>query len=129
MKGSKRSWVLDWPQVPDVWLVLSGTNLARHETLLLQDPDFKLQERPSMSPRRMFMLSNIFEAPFFDQPGLTNPNIYPTTRNSTTIRRNANAPTTKHHKKRESACNIKRTVLGVTVLPFPGLGAIISLES
>jgi hypothetical protein len=35
VKGSKRSWVLDWPQVPDVWLVLSGTNLICEETLLL----------------------------------------------------------------------------------------------
>jgi hypothetical protein len=51
VKGTKRSWVLDWPQVPDVWPVLSGTNLTRQETLLLQDAGFKLQERLSMSPR------------------------------------------------------------------------------
>jgi hypothetical protein len=30
---------------------------------------------------------------------------------------------------KESAHNIKGTVIGITVLPFPGLGAIISLES
>jgi hypothetical protein len=35
VKGSKRSWVLDWPQVPDAWPVLSGTNLTCKETLLL----------------------------------------------------------------------------------------------
>jgi hypothetical protein len=28
VKGTKCSWVLDWPQVPDVWPVLSGTNLT-----------------------------------------------------------------------------------------------------
>jgi hypothetical protein len=128
VKGTKRLWVLDWPQVPNVWLVLSGTNLTRQETLLLQDAGFKLQERPSMSPRRMFMLSNLFEAPVFDHPGLPNPDIYPTTRNSKSIRWNANAPTAEHRNKWESARNIKGTVLGVTVLPFPGLGAIISLE-
>jgi hypothetical protein len=129
VKGSKRSWVLDWPQVPDVWPILSGTNLTRQETLLLQDAGFTLQERPAMSPRRMFTLSSRFEAPFFDHPGPANPDIYPTTRNSKCIRRNANAPTIEHRNKWESARNIKGTVLGVIVLPFPGLGAIISLES
>jgi hypothetical protein len=52
MKVDTRLWILDWPQVPNVWLVLSGTNLTRQETLLLQDAGFKLQERPSISPRR-----------------------------------------------------------------------------
>jgi hypothetical protein len=33
VKGTKHSWVLDWPQVPDVWPVLSGTNLTCEETL------------------------------------------------------------------------------------------------
>jgi hypothetical protein len=129
VKGSKCSWVLDWPQVPDVWPILSGTNLTHEETLLLQDVGFKLQERPSMSPRCMFTLSNLFEAPVFDQPGPPNPDIYPTTRNSKSFRRNANAPTAEHRNKWESSRNIKGTVLGVTVLPFPSLGAIISLKS
>jgi hypothetical protein len=129
VKGTKCSWILDWPQVPDVWHVLSGTNLTRQEILLLQDAGFKLQERPSISPRHMFMLSNLFAAPFFDHPGLPNPDIHPTTRNSKSIRRNVNAPTAEHRNKWENACNIKGTVLGVTILPFPGLGAIISLES
>jgi hypothetical protein len=77
----------------------------------------------------MFTLSNLFEAPVFDHPGLSNPNIYPTTRKSKSIRRNANAPTAEHRNKWKSAHNIKVMVLGVTILPFPGLGAIISLES
>jgi hypothetical protein len=85
VKGTKRSWVLDWPQVPDVWPVLSSTNLTCQETLLLQDASFKLQERPSMSPRRMFMLSNLFEAPVFDHPSLPNLDIHSTTRNSKSI--------------------------------------------
>jgi hypothetical protein len=129
VKGSKRSWVLDWPQVPNVWPVLSGTNLTREETLLLQDAGFKLQERPSMSPRRMFALSNLFEAPVFDHPGPPNPEVHPSTRNSKSVRRNANIPTAEHRNKWESARNIKRMVLGVTVLLFPGLRAIVLLES
>jgi hypothetical protein len=129
VKGNKRSWVLNWPQVPNVWPILSGTNLTREEIFLLQDAGFKFQERPSMSPRRMFALSNLFEAPVFDHPGPPNPKVHPSTRNNKSVQWNANAPTTKHRNKWESARNIKRTVLGITVLPFPGLGAIISLES
>jgi hypothetical protein len=75
------------------------------------------------------MLSNLFEAPVFDHPGPPNPDIHPTTRNSKSIRRNINAPTAEHRNKWKSARNIKGTVLGVTLLPFPGLRAIISLES
>jgi hypothetical protein len=98
MKG-KRSWVLNWPQVPDVWPILSGTNLTPQETLLLQDAGFKLQERPSMSPRRLFILSNLFEAPVFNHLGPSNSNIHPTTQNSKSIRRNVNAPTAEHRNK------------------------------
>jgi hypothetical protein len=81
----------------------------------------------------MFTLSNLFEAHVFDHPGPPNPDIHPTTRNSKSIRWNVNAPTAEHRNKSESARNIKGMVLGVTVLPFPilpfpGLGAIISLE-
>jgi hypothetical protein len=129
VKGSKRSWILDWPQVPDVWPILSSTNLTREEILLLQDAGFKLQERSSMSPRRMFALSNLFEAPVFDHLGPPNPDVHPSTWNSKSVWRNANAPMAEHRNKWKSARNIKGTVLGISVLLFPGLGAIISLES
>jgi hypothetical protein len=99
VKGTKRSWILNWPQLLDVWLFLSGTNLICQETLLLQDAGFKLQECPSMSPRRMFMLSTLFEAPVFDHPCPPNSDIYPTIRNSKSIWRNANALTAEHCNK------------------------------
>ena len=44
MKGTKQKWVLHWPEVPEVWPVLSGTNLNWEETLLLQHAGFCLQE-------------------------------------------------------------------------------------
>jgi hypothetical protein len=77
----------------------------------------------------MFTLSNRFEAPVFDHPGSANPDIYPTTCNSKSIRRNTTPQQLEHRNKWESARNIKGTILGVTVLPFPSLGAIITLES
>jgi hypothetical protein len=86
-------------------------------------------QAPRTSIRHIFTLSTIFKALVFDHPGPPNPDIYPTTRNSKSIWRNANAPTVEHRNKWESARNIKGTVLGITILPFPGLRAIISLES
>jgi hypothetical protein len=77
----------------------------------------------------MFKLSNLFEAPAFEYPGLANPDIYPTTRSSKSIRQNTNALMAEHYNKWESVRNIKGTVVGVINLPFLSLGAIISLES
>jgi hypothetical protein len=69
----------------------------------------------------MFTLSNLFEALVFDHPSLSNPDIYPITWNSKSIRQNANTPTVEHRQKWESERNIKGTVFGVTILPFPSL--------
>jgi hypothetical protein len=127
--GSKRGWVIDWPQVPDVWPVLMGTSLTRQETLLLQEVGFQLQQRPPMSPRRLFTMSNVFHAIPYDQPSPVHADTYPTTRRNKAIRRIANAPTAEHRNKWESAGNVKGSILGVTMLPFPGLRAVVSLQS
>ena len=58
-----------------------------------------------------------------------NPDIYPTNQNNKSIWRDANALTAENRNKWESTYNIKRSVHGVSVLPFLGLGTIISLES
>jgi hypothetical protein len=129
VRGSKRPRVIDWPQVPDVWPVLMGTSLTRQETLSLQEAGFQLQDRPPMSPRRLFKESNVFEAVVYDHPVPLHAETYPTTRRHKPIRRIANAPTTEHRNKWESARNVKGAILGVTMLPYPGLGAIISLQS
>ena len=102
------------------------------EDTLLQDAGFKFQKRPSMSPWRLFILSNLLRhlsLITLAWPGLANPDIYPTTRNSKSIRQNANTLTAEHCNKWKSAHNIKGTVFSVTVLPFLGLGAIILLQS
>jgi hypothetical protein len=129
VKGSKRKWVIDWPEVPDVWPILTGTTLSREETLLLRHAGFRLQERPILSPRRLFNMSKIFETVLYDEPTPKSADVYPTVRNNQSIRRIANAPTTEQRNKWESAGNIKGQIIGVTLLPFPGLGAIVSLET
>ena len=129
VKGTKRRWVLDWLEVPEVWSVLSRTNLNREETLLLQHAGFCLQERPVLSPRRLFNMSKIFNPIVYDHPLPKNSEVHPTLRNNKAIRRIANAPTAEHRNKWESASNITGKILGVTLLPLPGLGAIVELET
>ena len=102
VKGTKRRWVLDWPEVPEVWPVLSGTNLNREETLLLLHAGFRLQERPLLSPRRLFNMSGIFSPILYDHPIPKNLDVHPTLRNNKAIRRIANAPTAEQRNKWES---------------------------
>ena len=91
VKGTKRRWVLDWPEVPEVWPVLFGTNLNREETLFLQHAGFRLQERPVLSPCRLFNMSRIFSRIMFDHPLPKNSDMHPTMRNNKVIQRIANA--------------------------------------
>jgi hypothetical protein len=77
----------------------------------------------------MFTLFNLIEAPVFDHPGMPNLDNYPTTQYNKPIWQNANSPTARHCEKWKSACSIEGTIFGIIVLPFPNLGAIISLES
>ena len=126
--GSKRKWVIDWPDVPNVWPILSGTNLTQEETLLLQDVGFRLQDRPLLSPRRLFHMSKVFKTNLFDKQRTQNPNAYPTVRNNKAIRRLGNALTPDQRNKWESVSNVKGEIWKVTLLPSPGIEAIVSLE-
>ena len=42
VSGSKKKYVLDWPIIPNTWLVNIGTNLSRKEILALEDVEFQL---------------------------------------------------------------------------------------
>ena len=129
MKGTKWRWVLDWLEVPEVWPILSGTNLNQEETLLLQHARFCLQERPLLSPCQLFNMSKVFSPILYDHPLSKNSDVHPTLRNNKAIPRIANASTAEQRNKWESAGNITGQILGVTLLPFPGLGAIVELET
>ena len=45
------------------------------------------------------------------------------------MRRNTKAPTEAHRNQWESARNVKATIIQVNLLPYPGLGAIVALQS
>jgi len=74
-------------------------------------------------------MSNVFKSVLYDKAALKDANVYSTVRNNRTVRRIANAPTIEQWNKWESADNVRGQILGVTLLPFPGLGAIVSLET
>ena len=52
VKGSKKKWVFDWPNLPKVWPVKVNTNLTREEVFALEDVGFQLQQKEALSPRR-----------------------------------------------------------------------------
>ena len=74
-------------------------------------------------------MSGIFSPILFDHASPKNSDVHPIVRNNKAIRRIANAPTTEQQNKWESAANIRGQILGVTLLPHPGLGAIVELET
>ena len=57
-----------------------------------------------------------------------NSNVYPTLRNNTAIQRTIIAPTAEQRNKWESAGNVKGQFVGITLLPFPCLCAILELK-
>ena len=127
--GPKRFFVIDRPEIPEVWPVLSGTNLTRSEILELQEAGFRLQSTTALSPRRLFTTSKVFEPVLWTHPRPLHADRVPSSRNGKNVRRNTKAPTEAHRNQWESARNVKANILRVNLLPYPGLGAIIVLQS
>ena len=130
VKGSKKKWVFDWPNLPKVWPVKVGTNLTREEVFALEDAWFQLQQKYAMSPRcRLRTMTNLpIPRSHFRIP--SNPDAHPNTRFSKAVRRNMAAPLIKHKNKWESALHMEGYyVVGVTPIPSPGYGCIISIVS
>jgi hypothetical protein len=57
------------------------------------------------------------------------PDDYPKTRSSKTIRKNNNAPTTKQANNCASSLTLKGYLCKVTMIPHPGFGCIVTLDS
>ena len=74
-------------------------------------------------------MSGIFSPILFDHPLPKNSDVHPTVRNNKAIWRIANAPTAEQQNKWESAGNIRGQIVGVTLLPHPGLGAIVEFKT
>ena len=117
--GNKK-YVLDWPVVPNIWLVKIGTNLSRHEVLALEDVKFQLQQREALSPHHRLSTIAILPIPQTDFHVPLNPDAHPTSTFGMSLHCNLAAPTVDHRLKWESARLMDGyNVVGITVIPYP----------
>lgn len=128
VKGSKRRWVKSKPEVPEVWPVKIGTNLSRKEILDLEQAGFQLPQRPVISPRRLFGVDEL-PADLSSYPVPASPEEYPKFRSGKKIRRLKSVPTPKQANNIASSLILKGQVRKVTMIPHPGLGCIVTLDS
>ena len=129
VKGTRRKWVQHRPDVPDVWPVLTGTNLTLQEVLALEEGGFQLQQREDVSPRRLFGDSSNVASSMAELPTPALADQYPTLRFGKKIRRSNNGPCVQQRNKWESALNVDGQITSVTMIPHPGIGCIILFQS
>ena len=128
VKGTKRRWVKSKPEVPNVWPVKIGTNLSRKEILDLEQAGFQLPQRPVISPRRLFGVEEL-PAHLSSYPVPASPDEYPKIRSGKKIRRLKTVPTPKQANMIASSLILKGQVRKVTMIPHPGFGCIVTLDS
>jgi hypothetical protein len=103
-------------------------NHSTKEILDLESASFQLPQRAVISPRRLFGMEELpFDLALFPTP--VSPNGFPKTRLGKSIRRNNNAPTTKQANNYASSLTLKGHVRKVTMIPHPGFGCIVTLDS
>jgi hypothetical protein len=128
VKSTKRKWVQSRPDIPSIWLVKIGTNLSKKEILDLESAGFQLPQRAVISPRRLFRMDELpFDLASFPTP--TSANEFPKTRSGNSIRRYNNAPSTKQTNNCASSFTLKGQIRKVTMIPHPGYGCIVILDS
>jgi hypothetical protein len=128
VKGTKRRWVKSRPDVPNVWSVKFDTDLSRKEILDLEYVGFQLSQRVVISPRKLFGMEEL-PSNLSSNPIPASPIDHPKIRSGKNIRRNKNAPTTKHPNNCASSLTLKGHLFQVTMIPHPGFGCIITLNS
>ena len=114
--------------IPPIWPVKIGTNLTRLEIFALENTGFQLPAKERITPTRLFTNS----APPLDMSGIRipdNPDFIPPTRLSKVVRRSTSAPLAKQRQMVASAEAMHGTVLKLTMIPQPGFGCIITLQS
>jgi hypothetical protein len=128
VKGTKRKWVQLRPDIPSIWPVKIGTSFSRKKILDLKSAGFQFPQRAVISPRRLFRKE---ELPFdlSSLPTPASPNEFPKTRSGKSIRRNYNAPSTKQANNCASSLTLKGQICKVTMIPHPGYGCIVTLNS
>jgi hypothetical protein len=116
------------PPIPLVWPIKIGTNLTRPKIVKLENAGFQLLQKERITSTRLFNTT----APPLDLSGVdvpTNPNSYPSSKQSKTTKRFATAPSTKQMQMVASARAMDGTILKVTMIPRPGFGCVLTLQS
>ena len=134
IKGSRCKWIIPYsdtqerPPVPTVWPVKIGTNLTRSEIVALENAGFQLPQRERVPLNRSF---NNFALPmdFSSLQVPENPDHFPGTRKSKCVRQSNTGPSSKQLLSINSAMALEASILKVTMIPQPGFGCIISLQS
>jgi hypothetical protein len=105
-----------------------GTNLSTKEILDLESAGFQLPQLAVISPKRLFGMEELpFNLASFPTPASANE--CPKTRSGKSIRRYNNTPTTKQANNCASALTLKGQICKVTMIPHPGYGCIVTLDS
>jgi hypothetical protein len=134
VKGTRRKWVIpysniqDRPSIPKIWPVKIGTNLKRTEIDALQVAGFQLPQKEQISPRRLFSTStapvNLNSIPIPNDADR-----YPGKRNGKMVKRTSGRPNPKQRLAIGSAESLKAHLHDLTMVPHPGYGCIIALDS
>ena len=128
VKGTKHRWVKSRPDVPNVWPVKIGTNLSRKEILDLKLTSFQLPKRAVISPKRLFGMEELL-SDFSSYPIPASLEEHPKIKSGKNIQRIKNVPTTKQANNCTSSFTLEGQFWKVTMIPHPGFGCIISLDS
>jgi hypothetical protein len=134
VKGLCREWVMPLfadnqkPLISPIWPVKIGSNLTHSEIFALENASFQLLPKERITPTRLFTNS----ATLLDMSQirvLEHPDFIPPTRLSKLVRRSSSAPSAKQRQMVASAKAMHGTVLKLTMIPQPGFGCIITLQS
>jgi hypothetical protein len=116
------------PPIPPIWPVKIGTNLTRSEIFALQNAGFQLPPKERITPIRLFTNSatplDMSRTRVSDHPGFI-----PPTRLSKLVRRSSSAHLAKQREMVASVEAMHGIVLKLTMIPQPGFGCIITLQS
>jgi hypothetical protein len=134
VKGYRRRWIEPFsdyeerPPIPSVWPVKIGTNLTRSEIEALENAGFQLPQKQSVPVSRTFNSSapppDLSQVPMPD-----NADVYPKTQKSKNMRRSITCASSKHMQNIDSARAMKASILKVVMIPQPGFGCVVTLQS
>jgi hypothetical protein len=134
VKGTRRRWVAKYskdqemPPIPEVWPVKLGTNLNLTEIRALEAAGFQLPKKIPVSPRRLFSAApppaNLKSVPVPAQADR-----YPGKRDGKMVKRTATRPNPAQRLSMGSSDSLKARLRSITMIPHPGHGCIIGLDS